>query len=161
MFEIGQTFTLSTPVTAEDAVQTALLSQDTQPLHLDPGFAARTHFGRPIAPGVVVIGRVGALLGTRLVDAQTHYIVTEQFAVRFVRPVFAGDALTVRATVKTWDAERQRVSVDLDVRNQRQRRVLGGTASLMVFSLGGGPGARVPEASAGSQNEAGSAELPA
>jgi hypothetical protein len=29
MFEIGQTFTLSTPVTAEDAVQTALLSQDT------------------------------------------------------------------------------------------------------------------------------------
>jgi acyl dehydratase len=135
MFEIGQTFRLTTAITAEDARHAVLVSQDTQPVHMNAEYAARTHFGRTIAPGVLAIGRVAGLLGTRLVDPRTHYIVTEQFAVRFVRPLFAGDDLAMRAIVTGWDAKRRRVTVKLEARNQDERRVLAGTASLVVFAV--------------------------
>ncbi len=135
MFDEGQLFTLTTAITEQDAWQAAVLSQDTQPLHVDAAYAARTRFGRPIAPGILVLGRVAALLGTGLVDLRTHYIVTEQLSARFVRPVFVDDDLLVRVTVATWCQERGRLTVNVDVRNQRQRRVLAGTASLVVFPL--------------------------
>jgi acyl dehydratase len=78
VFEAGQIFTLVTRITEEDAQQASLLSQDTQPLHLDRAYAERTDFGRPIAPGVLIIGRVAAALGTRLVDLRSHYVITRQ-----------------------------------------------------------------------------------
>jgi acyl dehydratase len=82
MFQPGQLFARATAITDEDARQAALLSQDVQPVHLDPGYAARTRFGRPIVPGALVLGRVAGLLGTGLVDLRTHYIVTQRFWAR-------------------------------------------------------------------------------
>jgi len=122
-------------VSNDDAHQAAVLSQDVQPVHLDPDYAARTRFGRPIVPGAFAISRVAGLLGTGLVDLRTHYIVTHRFAAEFLRPVFVGDELRIQATVTAWGEEDGRLSVDVEVRNQRNRRVLLGTADLVVLAL--------------------------
>ena len=102
---------------------------------MDPDYAGRTRFARPIVPGALTIGRVAGLLGTGIVNVRTHYIVTQQFAAQFLRPVFIGDELLMRARVTDWNLEDGRLSVDIEVRNQRNRRVLVGTASLVVFSV--------------------------
>jgi acyl dehydratase len=135
VFQSGQEFTRLTAITDEDARSAALLSEDVQPVHLDPVYAARTRFRRPIVPGALTIGRVAGLLGTGLVDTRTHYVVTQRFMAEFLRPVEVGDELWMRATVREWDEQAGRLSVDIEVRNQRNRRVLTGTASLVVFAL--------------------------
>jgi acyl dehydratase len=135
VFEPGQEFTRSTFITAEDARHAADLSDDIQPVHLDVDFAARTRFGRPIVPGALTIGRVAGLLGTGLIDLSTHYIVTQRFAAEFLRPVVVGDELLMCARVTEWDPESGRLAVDIEVRNQRRRRVLRGTANLLVFRV--------------------------
>jgi len=141
VFDAGQVFTLVTTITEEDALQAALLSQDIQPLHLDRAYAERTDFGRPIAPGVLIVGRVAALLGTRLVDLRSHYVITRQFDMRFARPVFAGDELRIDATVSTWDEQRGHLRVNFEARNQENRRILSGVARLAVRSLAPVPAA--------------------
>ena len=135
MFQPGQLFTRSASITDEDAYQAAVLSQDVQPVHLDATYAARTRFGRPIVPGALTIGHVAGLLGTGLVDTRSHYIVTQNFAAQFLRPVFVGDELLLRATVTTWNQSDGHLSVEIEVRNQRGRRVLVGTAGLVVFAV--------------------------
>src|SRR5947209_3011696 len=122
----------STSITADDAREAALLSDDVQPVHLDRDYAARTRFGQPIVPGALTIGRVAGLLGTGLVDLSTHYIVTQRFAAEFLRPVVVGDELAMSAKVTGWDANSGHLAVDIEVRNQRGRRVLKGTANLVV-----------------------------
>ena len=113
-----------------------MLSQDVQPVHMDAEYASRTRFGRPIVPGALTIGQVAGLLGTGLVDTRAHYIVTQRFAAQFLRPVFVGDELRLRATVTAWNQADSHLSVEVEVRNQRGRRVLVGTADLVVFAVG-------------------------
>jgi acyl dehydratase len=69
----------------------ARLTRDYNPIHLDPAFAARTPFGRPIAHGTLSLNL--------LVQAATQTFGAAamrgaEFNVRFLRPVFADDVLT-------------------------------------------------------------------
>ncbi len=114
MIEVGQRFTSS----GHRAESAALASGDVQPLHLDAAYAARTHFGRPIVPGLAILGQLATLLGTQLVDLDERYVVTEQMTLRLVRPVFVGDQVDVAATVVSWAPERNRLVLRVEARNQ-------------------------------------------
>jgi hypothetical protein len=51
----GTTASFEKQVSAEDVAQFAQVTGDTQPLHTDPDFAARTRFRQPIAHGMLVL----------------------------------------------------------------------------------------------------------
>jgi acyl dehydratase len=68
---------------AADCAAYAELTQDFNPLHLDPDFAAGTPMGRPIVYGTLVLALVWELFE----DAEVA-----EFEVRFRRPVFVGEA---------------------------------------------------------------------
>lgn len=135
MFEAGQAFTFTTAITNDDVRRAALVSEHLQPLHHDSVYAERTHFGRPIVPDSLIVGRVTGLLEARLVDPHTHYVVTEQVDAHFTDPVFVGDQLTVQANVDVWNGERGRLTVSVEVKNQEEHPVLTGTTSFAVFAL--------------------------
>ncbi len=135
MFQTGQGFTFTTAITDEDVRRSALISKDVQPLHLDPTYADRTHFRRPIVPDSLILGRLGGLIEARLVDPQTHYVVTEKIDAHFTNPVFAGDQLVVHTNVDAWNDDRGRLTVSVEVHNQEEHLVLNGTASFAVFPL--------------------------
>jgi acyl dehydratase len=58
-------------------------------------------------------------------------------ALRFVRLVFVGDRVDIAATVLTWTPERDRLVLRVEARNQERRRVLAGSATVIVRRLGG------------------------
>lgn len=70
----------------------AALSGDANPIHTDPGFAARTAFGRTVAHGAMLTAILRALaaplIGARRVRAQT---------VMFPAPTFAGEPVVFSA----------------------------------------------------------------
>ncbi|WP_163849176.1 MaoC family dehydratase [Pseudooceanicola aestuarii] len=68
----------------------AALTQDWNPIHLDPEFAAGTPFGRPIAHGTMALNllvEAVARAGLRLAELE----------IRFTAPTYVGQRLTATA----------------------------------------------------------------
>ncbi len=70
----------------------AALTGDMNPIHLDPDFAATTPVGRPIAHGTLSLAR--ALSELRRFVGETAFLAGRT-EVRFLKPVFVGDAVRV------------------------------------------------------------------
>ncbi|WP_116364500.1 MaoC family dehydratase [Parahaliea mediterranea] len=104
---------------------------DTNPVHLDPAFAAGTPFGEPIAHGMLTGALVSAALALELPGPGTVYLGQ---SLRFRAPVKVGDTLTVELVVSELRERRQWVSLDCTVRNQHDKVVASGSAEVMAPS---------------------------
>jgi acyl dehydratase len=85
--------------TRNDQALTYRLSGDRNPLHSDPEFAKRAGFPRPILHGLCTFGFTGRALLHTLCDSDDSRFTGME--ARFARPVFPGQALTV----KIWRTE--------------------------------------------------------
>jgi acyl dehydratase len=85
-------------LTEADNVLFCALTMNTQPLHLDAEFAARTPFGQRVVNGVLTLGLV---VGLTVSDLTEGTIVANLSYDRVVhpRPVFHGDTLRVETEV--------------------------------------------------------------
>lgn len=83
-------------VSAGDVSTYAGLLGDTNPVHTDAAFAATTPFKRPIAHGMLSAGLIPTIFGATVPGC----IYVSQ-SLRFVRPVFVGDAVVARVTVRS------------------------------------------------------------
>ena len=63
---VGDSAEFEKMVTAEDIALFAQVTGDTNPLHHDAGYAAKTRFGECIAHGMLSAGFISAALGTKL-----------------------------------------------------------------------------------------------
>ncbi|PVZ69553.1 MaoC/PaaZ C-terminal domain-containing protein [Pelagibaculum spongiae] len=125
----GLSASLEKTITQQDIQLFAAVSGDINPAHLDAEYAASTPFKEPIAHGMYGGALVSALLGTQLPGPGTIYL-SQQLS--FLRPVKIGDSLTAKATVKTIDAEKNRVVIDCQVTNQLGKPVITGEALVMA-----------------------------
>ncbi|MFN8638725.1 MAG: MaoC family dehydratase [Dehalococcoidia bacterium] len=132
--EVGAVATFSRPVTQADIDQFAQVTGDTNPLHSDAAYAARTRFKAPIAHGMFGVGAISAALGTKL--APNSVVIYLAQNLRFRAPVMAGDTITATCTVTAVDVERSRVSLDTKVSKQDGTDVILGDAQVMVEALG-------------------------
>ena len=64
--KVGDRAEFEKAVTPEDIALFAQVSGDTNPLHRDPEYAAKTRFGECIAHGMLTAGFISAALGTKL-----------------------------------------------------------------------------------------------
>ncbi|GMU40971.1 MAG: hypothetical protein AMXMBFR23_18370 [Chloroflexota bacterium] len=131
---VGTVATFSKTVTQEDIDLFARVTGDTNPLHSDAAYAARTRFKSPIAHGMFGAGTISAALGTKL--APNAVVIYLGQNLQFRGPVKAGDTITATATVTKVDPERSRVSLDTVVTNQDGAEVIRGDAMVMVDALG-------------------------
>jgi len=77
-----------------DQALTYRLSGDRNPLHSDPEFAKLAGFPKPILHGLCTFGFTGRALLHALAEGDDRRLTGVE--ARFARPVFPGDALTVR-----------------------------------------------------------------
>ncbi len=87
-------FTETRSFTQADFDAFARISGDDNPIHVDPDFAARTHFGRTVAHGMLLYTVLWGLV-------QRHLPGTRQTAqsLMFPSPSFAGEALVFEGRV--------------------------------------------------------------
>ena len=124
-FEPGRVFhhAVTRTVTEMDNLLITTLSMNTQPLHLDAEFAAKTEFGRPLVNSMFTLALVVGISVTETTLGTT--IGNLGFKeIRFPKPVFAGDTLRVETTVKGKRLSKSRADsgiVDFEHRGYNQR----------------------------------------
>ena len=126
---VGQSATYTRRIGEREIRGFAEVSGDDNPMHLDPGFGARTRFGGVIAHGVLTAGLISTVVGTRLPGPGAIYLSQ---SLRFLRPVRPGDTITARAEVVELVPERRRVRLATTCTNQDGEVVLDGEALVLV-----------------------------
>jgi 3-hydroxybutyryl-CoA dehydratase len=104
---MGLEATLSKTVTATDLDLFAQVTGDTNPVHLDDAYAAKTPFKTRIAHGMLSAGFISAVLGTKLPGPGAIYLSQ---SLKFKAPVRIGDHVTTRVVVTAIDTARRRVT---------------------------------------------------
>jgi 3-hydroxybutyryl-CoA dehydratase len=105
---VGQTARYAKTVTEADIVLFAGVSGDTNPVHLDQEFAAKTMFKGRIAHGMLSAGFISTVLGTKLPGPGAIYLSQ---SLKFKAPVRAGDTVVAHATVTAIAPEKRRVTL--------------------------------------------------
>lgn len=125
----GETAKLIKTVTQSDIEQFAELVGDRNPVHVNPEFAKKTRFGRPIAHGMWGLSLVSAVLGTKLPGPGTIYLSQ---TVQFKAPVFAGDTLTAKVKVLEVRQDKPIVRLETTCENQKGELILTGESVVLV-----------------------------
>src|SRR5437868_6923169 len=76
--------------------ETARLTGDDNPIHVDPEAARLIGQSRPVAHGVILFGVISRLIGTELPGPGSVWFSNE---IEFLSPVYDGDEVTMRLTV--------------------------------------------------------------
>ncbi len=127
--EAGQQASLAKTVTEADVVLFAGLSLDTNPVHVDEGYARTTRFGGRIVHGMWTAGLISAVIGTRLPGPGSIYLSQ---TLKFRAPVRIGDTITARVTVKAVRPDKPIVTLETVADNQHGERVVEGEALILL-----------------------------
>src|SRR5215212_1002169 len=96
-FNVGDSAEITKTIDDSDIQAFADVTGDHNPVHVDDAFAARTRFGRRIAHGMLSASLISAVLANKLPGEGSVYLGQ---TLQFVAPVFPGDEITARVTVK-------------------------------------------------------------
>ena len=116
---ISTTVTFTKTVGESDVYLFAGVSGDLGPNHVNEEYMRQTRFGRRIAHGVLIVAFMSTC-STKLIEqaANTPMVSYGYDRIRFVRPVFIGDTITVTYVVATLDDERGEIRSDVTATNQ-------------------------------------------
>ena len=125
--QVGDSFTFTRTLTAEDVRTFAKLTGDDNPIHVDEAYAQNTRFGKPIVHGVLLLGIISKVLGR---DFPGHGSVAVAISCRFLRPVPVGSEITVEIKVAEKIDQRKHVRGRVFVYHEG-KMALGGEATLI------------------------------
>lgn len=129
--KVGDSAEVSKTITDEDIRAFAELTGDHNPVHLDEEYAAGTRFGRRIAHGMLGASLISTLLASELPGRGTVYLSQ---SLRFVAPVYPGDTVTARATVRRVRGDKPVATLETVCVNQRGELLIEGEAVVLVPS---------------------------
>ncbi len=132
--KVGDRAEFEKTVTAEDVARFADSTGDTNPLHRDPEYAAKTRFGECIAHGMLSAGFISAALGTKL--APNCCVVYLSQSLRFLRPVKIGETVRAVVEVKGTYPQKRIVTLRTDCFNQDGEPVVKGEAVVLLDPVG-------------------------
>jgi short-subunit dehydrogenase/acyl dehydratase/acyl carrier protein len=100
-FAVGDYVTFDRTYTSQDFSAFSRLSGDTNPLHHDADFAARSRFGRPIVPLHVTLSPLSMIAGTVFPGEPSLYLGHE---VRAISPVLYDERIRYSARIEAINA---------------------------------------------------------
>ncbi len=122
-FEPGQHASFTKTFTDEDVRRFIEITGDTNPLHVDDAFAARTRFGRRIVHGMLAASLFSTMVGMRLPGTGAIY---RSQTIRFLLPVYVGDTVTAHFVVRSVDRARHRLEIHAWIENEAGKHVIEG-----------------------------------
>jgi 3-hydroxybutyryl-CoA dehydratase len=105
--------------------------EDFNPIHLDEAAAANSRFGRRISHGMLLAGFISGVLAEELPGPGTIYLSQ---SLKFVKPAFVGDSVTVTVEVIAIDMTRERYTLATTCTNSAGDLLLEGQALVWLPS---------------------------
>lgn len=105
----GMSATVSRTITETDLRNFSGVSGDTNPMHLNEEYAARTPFKGCIVHGMLTASLISAVIGTKLPGPGCIYMSQ---TLKFLAPVRVGDTVYAIAVVRELIPEKRRVVLD-------------------------------------------------
>lgn len=127
-FKVGDSAEITKTIEQSDIHAFADVTGDHNPVHLDEEFAQTTRFGRTIAHGMLTASLISAVLANKLPGEGSVYLGQ---TLQFVKPVFPGDEITARVTVKEIREGKPIVKLETLCLNQRGEIVIRGEATVL------------------------------
>lgn len=119
--EIGQNVSFSKTVSESDVYLFAGITGDFSPNHVNKAYMERSSYGRLMAHGALLVGFMStvstmAIAHTR--DADETPVSLGYDRIRFLKPVFLGDTITVCYEFTEIDPAAKRSTADIRIINQ-------------------------------------------
>ena len=125
---VGQTYETRFAITAELIEGFARVTGDNNPIHLDEDYARQTIFEKRVAQGMLGAGLLSGVLGRQFPGTGTIYLSQ---TLKFLKPVFIGDEITLRLEVLEIINAKNRVRLETAFTNQKSEAVITGEALVM------------------------------
>ena len=125
---VGDSAEITKTIEQSDIDAFASVTGDHNPVHVDEEFAKTTRFGKRIAHGMLTASLISAVLANKLPGAGSVYLGQ---TLQFVAPVFPGDEITARVTVKEVREDKPIVKLETICVNQRDEVVIRGEATVL------------------------------
>jgi len=131
---IGKRVVVSKTVSESDVYLFAGITGDLDPNHVDEEYCKGTSLGHRIAHGALVVGYMSAA-STRILDDFERPMVSLGYdRIRFIKPVFFGDTLTIAYEITSIVAEKERTVGTIEVTNQRSEVVAVATHIMQLIT---------------------------
>ena len=128
-YQIGDSDEITKTITSSDIEMFADVTGDHNPIHVDDAFAKTSRFGRRIAHGMLTASLISSVLANKLPGEGSVYLGQ---TLQFVAPVFPGDEVTARVTVKEICEDKPILKLETICLNQRNEIVIRGQATVLV-----------------------------
>ena len=128
-FSVGDSAEITKTIEQADVDAFAAVSGDHNPIHVDEAFAKTTRFGRRIAHGMLTASLISSVLANKLPGEGSVYLGQ---TLKFIAPVFPGDEITARVSVKEIREDKPIVTLETICVNQRGETVIRGEATVLV-----------------------------
>ena len=118
---IGDSASHTTTASESDVLQFAEITGDHSPNHVDKEFMEKSTYGRPIAHGALIVGYMSNA-STKIVencpDDREFPVSLGYDRIRFIKPVYIGDTVTIVYTIAEIDRAKKRSVGEIEVTNQ-------------------------------------------
>lgn len=129
-FKIGDSASSTKIFSPEDVNAFALISGDKNPIHLDPNFAGRTVFQKPLVHGFLYASMISEIIANQIPGPGSIYINQE---LQFKRPVYHYDRLTAIVVIEEIKIAKSIYILRTSILNNENEIVLEGRAVIKLI----------------------------
>lgn len=126
--KVGDCASITRTVTEEDVRRFAEITGDCNPIHTDEAWAAATPQKGRIVHGMLLAGRISAVIAMKLPGAGTLFLGQE---LRFMRPARIGDEITAAVRVRELIPERNAAVLAVSCTNRAGEKLVAGMATVV------------------------------
>lgn len=119
--QIGEKVTFSKTVSESDVYLFAGITGDLAPNHVNKAYMEKSKYGRLMAHGALIVGYMSTASSMAIADsrdADETPVSLGYDRLRFIKPVFLGDTITVEYEIASVDPDSRRSTSDIRVVNQ-------------------------------------------
>ncbi|HKV88780.1 MAG TPA: MaoC/PaaZ C-terminal domain-containing protein [Candidatus Dormibacteraeota bacterium] len=110
-------------VSESDVYLFAGITGDLDPNHVDEEYCRHTSLGHRVAHGALIVGYTSAASTRILQDFDRPMVSVGYDRIRFLKPVYFGDTLTIEYEITGIEREKERTVAKIEVKNQNEELV--------------------------------------
>ena len=120
---VGIKTRITKTVSESDVYLFAGITGDLDPNHVDEEYCRKTSLGHRVAHGALIVGYTSAASTLILRDFDRPMVSVGYDRIRFLKPVYFGDTITIDYEITGVEREKERTLGKIEVKNQREELV--------------------------------------